>query len=149
MRGRALLALVALLGITAVACAKKTTTPAAPARTTSGFATATATPAPGAQAINDKGTKDVSALSSVEVEQDTYYFKPTVLTGKAGQRIRIELENESTVEHNFTLESQNVDQDVEKKEKGSVTVTFPPSGSLVFFCKYHRQLGMQGRLVVA
>jgi plastocyanin len=100
------------------------------------------------QKANDHGTKDVGGMSSVDVEQDDFYFDPTVLKGRPGQKLSIELENEGKVEHNFTIPSQHVDQDVEAGQKATVMVTFPQSGTLRFYCKYHSDRGMAGGLQV-
>jgi len=105
------------------------------------------------QKANDKGTKDVSGASSAELELNNegnvYYFEPTILKGTAGQKMTLELSNEGSALHNFSVTDQNVEQDVPSGQKAEVTVTFPQSGTLVFFCKYHQTLGMVGALEVA
>jgi plastocyanin len=101
------------------------------------------------QKANDHGTKDVSGESSVELEQDNFYFEPTILKGSAGQKLTIELSNEGSALHNFSIPDQSIDQDVQPDTKGEVTVTFPDSGTLVFFCKYHQSQGMVGALEVS
>jgi plastocyanin len=95
-------------------------------------------------AANDHGTKDVSGESKVEVELDDDYFEPTVLEGKPGERVTLELKNEGGSEHNLTIDELQIDQDVEPGEEAEVEVTFPDSGTLTFFCKYHRGQGMAG-----
>jgi plastocyanin len=95
-------------------------------------------------AANDHGTKDVSGESKVEVELDDDYFEPTVLEGKPGERVTLELKNEGGSEHNLTIEELQIDQDVEPDDEAEVEVTFPDSGTLTFFCKYHRGQGMAG-----
>jgi plastocyanin len=100
-------------------------------------------------AAADHGTKDASGMEELDVELDDDYFEPTVITGTPGQKLKLELENEGSNEHNFTLEAQNVDQDVDAGEKADVTVTIPQSGKLAFYCKYHKQLGMAGALGVS
>jgi plastocyanin len=100
----------------------------------------------GSDTANDHGSKDVSGASSVEVEMDDFYFDPTVITGTPGQSLTIELSNEGTVVHNFTLTDQSQDQDVPAGGTGTVTVTIPQSGFVEFFCKYHKALGMVGEL---
>jgi len=95
-------------------------------------------------AANDHGTKDVSGESRVEVELDDDYFEPTVLEGKAGERVTLELKNEGSNEHNLTIDELNIDQDVEAGDETEVEVTFPDSGTLTFYCKYHRGQGMAG-----
>jgi plastocyanin len=101
------------------------------------------------EAANNHGTKDVSGESELKVEMDDFYFSPTVLTGKPGQKITLELENEGKVEHNLTIESEHINRDVEAGESAMVDVTIPKSGTVAFYCKYHRSSGMAGGLAVA
>jgi len=100
-------------------------------------------------AAANHGTKDASGMEELDVELDDDYFEPTVITGTPGQKLRLELENEGSNEHNFTLESQSLDQDVDAGEKADVTVTIPQSGQVSFYCKYHKQLGMVGALAAS
>jgi plastocyanin len=102
----------------------------------------------GAAAANH-GTKDASGMEELDVELDDDYFEPTVITGTPGQKLKLELENEGSNEHNFKLESQSLDQDVDAGEKADVTVTIPQSGQVSFYCKYHKQLGMAGALAAS
>jgi plastocyanin len=95
---------------------------------------------------NDHGSKSVSG--STEVELDNYYFDPTVLKGKPASNITLELKNDGSVEHNFTIDSQGIDKDVEAGADAKVTVTIPQSGEISFYCKYHKNLGMAGALAV-
>jgi len=87
--------------------------------------------------------------SSKELELDDYYFEPKTVQGNAGQKITLELKNEGSTEHNFTLSDQGIDQDVEEGESAEITVTVPQSGSVRFYCKYHRSMGMTGALKVS
>ena len=98
---------------------------------------------------NQHGTKDVSGMSSIAVEQDDFNFNPAVLQGTAGQKITVELKNAGKVEHNFSIPSENVDQSVQPGKTATVQVTFPKSGSLQFFCKFHKSMGMTGSLTVS
>ncbi len=101
----------------------------------------------GAFKFNDHGTKDASGKSSLELEVDEYYFDPTFIKGTPGQTVTLEISSDSTVTHNFTLKSQNIDQDIAPKGKAEVKVTIPQSGILQFFCKYHAEQGMNGELL--
>jgi plastocyanin len=96
---------------------------------------------------NDHGSKSVTG-GEAEVELDDFYFKPTVLTGKPGTQVTLELKNEGSTEHNFTIDSQGIDKDVEAGEDAKVSVTLPKSGELSFYCKYHKSMGMAGALAV-
>ncbi len=130
------------LGMVAAACSKssKGTTESPSGSEGSGTMTI------GSDKANDKGTESVPGKDEFELELDNFYFKPTVLKGTPGQELKIELSNDGSALHNFTLEAQSIDQDVQSEEKADVTVTFPQSGFLEFFCKYHRALGMVGEL---
>ena len=131
------LGLVLVLALVATACSK------------SGNESEGGTTTIAGQEANDHGTKDVSGESSVELEQDNFYFEPTILKGSPGQELTIELSNEGSALHNFSIPDQSIDQDVQPDTKGEVTVTLPDSGTLVFFCKYHQSRGMVGALEVS
>jgi plastocyanin len=103
----------------------------------------------GSDTANDHGTKSVAGKSELEVEQDDFYFEPTIIEGTAGQKVKLELKNEGQNLHNFSIDSQNIDQDVDTDASATVTVTIPQSGTLEFYCKYHRTQGMVGELKVA
>jgi plastocyanin len=93
---------------------------------------------------NNHGTKSVSG--EAEVELYDYYFEPTVLKGKPGSSVTLELKNEGSVEHNFTIDSQGIDKDLQPGKDVKVSVTIPKSGVVSFYCKYHKSRGMAGAL---
>lgn len=117
-----------------------------------GATTTESTPEGGQKTIagvkaNDHGTATVGAEAKVELDDD--YFEPTVLEGRAGQKVTLELENEGQVAHTFTIDSERIDQNLEPGEDAKVTVTIPKSGTVSFYCKYHKSAGMAGALAVA
>ena len=89
------------------------------------------------------------AGGSQEVEVDSFYFNPTLFTAKSGDKVTLTLSNDSKVLHNFSVKEQNIDMDIPVGGKITVTVSFPASGTQVFFCKFHRSSGMLGGLQVA
>jgi len=93
---------------------------------------------------NDHGSKQVSGKT--EVELDDYYFEPTVLNGKPGAKVTLELKNAGKVEHNFSIDSPKIDKDIDSGESATITVTIPQSGEVSFYCKYHKSMGMAGAL---
>jgi plastocyanin len=97
---------------------------------------------------NDHGTKAVEDNGKTEVELDDFYFEPTVLEGKPGQKVTLELKNEGQTEHTFTIDSQNVNKDLGPGEEAEVDVTIPKSGVVSFYCKFHKSSGMAGALAV-
>jgi plastocyanin len=97
---------------------------------------------------NDHGTKAVEDTGKTEVELDDFYFKPTVLQGKPGEKVTLELNNEGTVEHTFTIDAQGVDKNLQPGDEAEVSVTIPKSGAVSFYCKFHKSSGMAGALAV-
>ena len=91
--------------------------------------------------------KDVSGLAEVDLEADEYYFEPAFLRGTPGQKLKLEIENESSTLHSFTIPEQKLDMDIPPKGKVVVEVTFPPSGVVRFLCRFHSELGMEGELM--
>jgi plastocyanin len=73
-------------------------------------------------------------------------FQPKTITGKAGSTVKVELKNTGNAEHNFSVDSQKVSKDVEAGEDATVSVKIPASGSVQFYCEYHKGLGMTGTL---
>jgi plastocyanin len=103
----------------------------------------------GSDTGSEEKTMDVSGKDEADVELDDFYFSPNVIQGEAGQTVTLTLENEGDAEHNFTLEDQKIDEDIEPGDDVKVEVTFPESGSLEFHCEYHAGQGMTGSLEVA
>jgi plastocyanin len=97
---------------------------------------------------NDHGTKAVEDNGKTEVELDDFYFEPTVLEGNPGQKVTLELKNEGSTEHTFTIDSENVDQELGPGKEAEVDVTIPKSGVVSFYCKFHKSDGMAGALAV-
>jgi len=94
----------------------------------------------------DHGTKDVQNSSKLELEADDYYFSPTFLRGKPGQKLTLIVESEANTLHNISVPALSIDKDITPKGKVQIDVTFPASGTVAFFCKFHTSLGMNGNL---
>src|SRR5207245_4470042 len=90
----------------------------------------------------NRGTKDVRNLSKLDLEADDYYFSPTFLRGKPGQKLTLLVESEARTLHNLSISSLGIDKDIPPKGKVRLEVTFPASGVLAFTCKFHGGLGM-------
>jgi plastocyanin len=77
------------------------------------------------------------------------FFYPTVLKGTPGQQLNLTLKNAGNTVHNFSVVgSEATGVDVQPGQQGSTQGTFPQSGFVEFFCKYHRSLGMARELSV-
>jgi plastocyanin len=96
------------------------------------------------------GTKDVSGeTGKVEIEMYDDYFEPTILKGKPGQTVTLELKNEGNTPHTLTIPDQGINQEVQPGDEAEADVTFPQTGELVFVCRFHESKGMVGALEVS
>jgi plastocyanin len=94
-----------------------------------------------------KTTKTTAAgTSPTEVDMHDNFFQAKTITGKAGSTIKVKLKNVGNAEHNFKIDSQlkQADADLEPGKTATVSVTIPKSGTLQFYCEYHKGLGMVG-----
>jgi plastocyanin len=99
--------------------------------------------------VSDHGTKDLGSATKLELELDDTYFGPTYITAKAGTKVTIELENEGKIAHTFTIDGTSVDEMLDVGKKATIDLELPASGSVNFYCRFHRDGGMQGAFVVA
>jgi plastocyanin len=97
--------------------------------------------------VNNKGTATIKN-GKVEIEQDNYYFEKTFLKGVAGD-VTVELKNEGSVTHTFTIDDQNIDETVKPGKTKTVTVTLASGSPVNFYCRFHVGQGMQGALYTA
>jgi plastocyanin len=94
-----------------------------------------------------KTTKNTTAStggSGVKLALVDNAFQPKAITGKAGSTVKVQLSNTGQNEHNFTIDSQKVKKDLEAGKTATVSVKIPSSGSVQFYCEYHKGLGMVG-----
>jgi molybdate transport system substrate-binding protein len=86
-----------------------------------------------------------AAGTSITVAMKDYSFGPKVISGKPGSTVHVKLVNNSANEHNFKIDGQKgADADVQPGKTGTAVVKIPTSGSLQFYCEYHKGLGMVG-----
>jgi plastocyanin len=101
------------------------------------------------QEATSRGSADVSGMDAIDLEVDDFYFEPTVLEGEAGQALTVTMSNAGDAPHTFTVDELNVDHELQPGDEAvSTEVTFPESGALVFYCRFHADGGMLGGLSV-
>lgn len=94
--------------------------------------------------VNAAGTQTATG-GKVDVKMNDFAFSPTFIkVPKGTTSVTVNLTNSTQHSHTFTLLSQNIDQVVAPGQTASVTVAAPAKGALAFFCRFHKQLGMQG-----
>jgi plastocyanin len=96
-------------------------------------------------ATTNKGTKDLTG-TSIDLEQHDFFYNPTFIKGGTpGATITVHLKNTGTNPHNFTVQSQGINKDVDPGTTADVQITLPQSGATEFHCRFHQQSnGMQG-----
>jgi plastocyanin len=97
--------------------------------------------------VNNKGTKDISSKTTakLELEADDFYFSPTFVKVKPGEKVTITLKNEGDATHTFTSDALSIDQQVSAGKSKKFTVTVPSSDTAFqFHCDFHESMGMQG-----
>jgi plastocyanin len=85
---------------------------------------------------------------TVQMTIKDFAFDPSTLQGSAGQTLTIEVSNEDSAEHSFTLDDDSVSQDFEGGDTGSVEVTLPDAGTVGWHCEYHPDT-MKGTIQVS
>ena len=95
-----------------------------------------------------KDKNEGSNASSIAVELDNYYFKPNPLTLIAGKSVELELGNEGSVTHTFTVQGLNIDEEVPSPQTKKITVTPDKAGEYTIICRFHEAQGMKATLTV-
>jgi plastocyanin len=101
---------------------------------------------------SSSGTKRVSGSSAasaggkaITIAMHDNFFGTKVISGKPGSTVKVTLKNDGSNEHNFKIDGQKLaDADVQPGKTGAATVKIPTSGSIQFYCEYHKGLGMVG-----
>jgi len=101
----------------------------------------------GAVKFADRGTASAVGKTELAVAVEDFAFTPTFVQGTPGQKVTLQLTNDTSTTHNLSVKAQQVDRDVPAKSKATVEVTIPQSGVLLFFCKFHTAGGMNGELL--
>ena len=95
------------------------------------------------------GGTDVSGTKTFDISAQDFSFSPSELDGTAGQTLQVTVTNEGPSAHTFTIDSEQINVTLQPGQSQEVTVTFPQSGSVEFYCTFHVSSGMKGTLTVA
>lgn len=96
-------------------------------------------------AVNEHGTKTFTSESfELELELDNFYFEPTYIKSPGGATAKIELHNEGTTNHTFTVPGLNVDEELAPDATKSIEVNIGTETRYEFYCRFHKDQGMRG-----
>jgi plastocyanin len=96
----------------------------------------------GGGAARDNGEPSSGTTSTITMRDDE--FVPSTATIAVGD---VDLVNEGETPHNFTIEGQGVDVDVDPGTTTTQSIDLA-AGTYTIFCAFHRSDGMQGSLTV-
>jgi plastocyanin len=134
---RRLVLLLAIASLVLSACAREEEA----ARPTS--------PSPGAtptsDGVNDHGTKSFTTEEfSTELELDDFYFEPTFIRAPGGSRATLELFNEGSATHTFTIDALEIDEELDPGARQTIQVNLGTETRYEFYCRFHSGQGMRG-----
>jgi plastocyanin len=103
---------------------------------------------PAVTATSPTATSPTATETSGEtrVAMEDNRFDPNSLTVASGAEL--ELDNEGQNPHTFTIDGEDVDEQVNAGENAKVTLDLA-AGTYQFYCKFHKSLGMVGSLTVS
>jgi plastocyanin len=92
-----------------------------------------------------------SDVMKVTLTAKDFEFSPTTIDATPGEKFTITFKNTGSAEHNFSITSLKVNQDLEAGKTATVTFTAPSTaGDVQYFCEYHKDSkNMVGTLHVA
>ena len=100
-------AAVALIALAACSSSSSTASPASGTSSSSSSSSSSGKITIGSDQANDHGTEDATGKTTFEIDASNdssgYFFKPTILQGSGGQSITLEIKNEGSVPHNFSI----------------------------------------------
>lgn len=128
---------VAIVGIVAMGCGKNEA-PVVESRTSP---STTQTQAP----TNDHGTRTFTTESfSVELTLEDFFFEPTTIKAPGGSEATIQVFNEGSVNHTFTIDALDVDELLEPGSNTTIVVELGAESRYEFACRFHGRQGMRG-----
>lgn len=90
------------------------------------------------------------AVKTVEMEAGSFYYKPSVITARTGEKVRIVLHSVSMM-HNFNIDELNIHSAMVKNgDTATFEFTAGKRGTYEYYCSVgkHRQFGQVGTLTV-
>jgi plastocyanin len=93
--------------------------------------------------VSDQGASASLSLAVVDSA-----FEPATIEAESGAEVTVSLDNAGALDHTFTVDGQDVDEELAAGSTAEVVVDLPPSGTLAFYCRFHRVAGMEGSFTV-
>ncbi|RDW19699.1 cupredoxin domain-containing protein [Oceanobacillus chungangensis] len=87
-------------------------------------------------------------VNEIVVELNDDYFNPDVITISNGESTKLLLKNVGKKEHTFTVEKLGIDVEIEPGKEKTITVKPEKTGTYELICRFHKNEGMVGKVIV-
>lgn len=85
----------------------------------------------------------------IVVDAVDYEFKPSTITVKPGETIKLTVKNSGERFHTFTIDELGIDVPLNPGDEKTIELTIPSDvTSITFYCRPHKSLGMVGEFTV-
>lgn len=98
--------------------------------------------------VTNKGTVTASG-GKIEIDAKDLFFQPTFVKATGGSTLSVTVKNAGSNQHTFTIDGAGIDKSLAPGESVTVSVNVPKTGSMNFYCRFHRGVGMQGAIVAS
>lgn len=103
--------------------------------------------------VGDESTSTTGSADSPQdvantVQMRDFAFAPNELQVPSGATT-LKVQNAGSARHTFTMDEPSTDQEVSAGSNADVSLDLPEPGEYVFYCRFHRGSGMEGKLVVS
>jgi plastocyanin len=90
------------------------------------------------------GDGSTNTGQTFDVTADDFSFTPDSLSAATREPFEVVLTNNGSAPHTFTIDEFDLDAEVAAGEKQTISVAPTQSGELGFYCRFHKQQGMEG-----
>lgn len=83
--------------------------------------------------------------------KDTMKFEPPTMTVQPGEQVTINLENDGSIKHNYSIDEADISKDLDAGKSEEISFSAPGSpGEYKIYCDEpgHESAGMVGTLIV-
>lgn len=88
----------------------------------------------------DHGTETFTTEEfELDMELDDFYFEPTTVKAPGGSTATLKLFNEGDVAHTFTIDSLEVDEELEPGATREIVVELGTDSKTDFYCRFHAE----------
>jgi plastocyanin len=134
---RKLMVFFAIFALAAVGCSEDD--PTVDDVSGSPQATAGADESPEASGEEEEDAMFETEEFDLELELDDFYFEPKFIQAAGGSTATIELRNEGSVAHTFTIDALDVDTELQPDATKEIVVELGTESKVDFYCRFHRE----------